>query len=77
MTAQGVGCQGKFQSPITGAMAENDELTASALKDILKKRFGAENIKYIARTIARIRNELGWTFTTVRYCHAIRDANKD
>ena len=62
---------------IDNAMAENDELTASALKDILKKRFGAENVKYGARTIARIRNELGWTFTTARYCQAIRDANKD
>lgn len=62
---------------IDATMAENNELTASALKDILKKRFGVENIKYSARTIARIRNELGWTFTTVRYCQAIRDANKD
>ena len=62
---------------IDSAMAENDELTASALKDILKKRFGAENIKYSARTIARIRNELGWTFITARYCQAICDANKD
>ena len=58
-------------------MAQDDELTASSLKDILNKRFGAENVKYWTRTIARIRNELGWTFTTVRYCQAVQDANKE
>ena len=26
------------------------------------------------QTIARLRNQLGWTFTTARYCQAIRDA---
>ena len=61
---------------IDDAMAQDDELTASSLKNILEKRFGAENVKYSTRTIARIRNELGWTFSTVRYCQVIRDANK-
>ena len=28
------------------------------------------------RTIARIRNELGWSFTTAQYCQAIHEANK-
>ena len=53
------------------AMGQDDKLTASSLKDILNKSFGAENVKYGTRTIARIRNELGWTFTTVRYCQVI------
>ncbi len=62
---------------VDNAMAENDELTASDLKDILTKKFGAQTVQYGARTIARIRNELGWTSTTARYCQAIRDANKE
>ena len=61
---------------IDDAMTKNDELTASALKDVLTKKYGAENVPYEIRTIARRRNELGWTFTTARYCQAIRDANK-
>ena len=47
---------------IDNAMGQDDKLTASSLKDILNKRFGAENVKYGTRTIARIRNEFGWTF---------------
>ena len=39
---------------IDDAMATNDELNASALKDILEKRFDAENVKYGARRIARV-----------------------
>ena len=62
---------------IDDVMGENDELTASSLKDILTKRFGAENVKYSTRTIARLCNELGWTFTTARYCQAISNANKE
>ena len=54
----------------------NDELTASDLKGILIKRFGAEKVQYGVRTIARVRNELGWSFTTARYCQAICEANK-
>ena len=61
---------------INDAMADNDELTASDLKDILVMKFGADNVQYGERTIARIRNELGWTYSTARYCQAIRDANK-
>ena len=62
---------------IDDAVVKNDELTASSLKDILTKKFGAENAKYGTRTTARLRNELGWTFTTARYCQAICDANKE
>ena len=61
---------------IDDAMVENDELTATDLKDILVKRFGSDKVQYSIRTIARLRNELGWTFATVKYCQAIRDANK-
>lgn len=54
----------------------NDELTASDFKMLLVREFGEEKPTYSERTIARARNELGWTFTTARYCQAIRDANK-
>ena len=56
-------------------MAENDELTASDLLDKLRKKFGDE-VRYSKRTLARARQDLGWTFTTTRYCQAIREANK-
>ena len=75
VTVQGVGLQ--KQAPeshywcIDDTMAQDDELTASSLKDILNKRFGVENVKYGTRTIARIRNKLAWTITMVRYCQAI------
>ena len=61
---------------IDDAMAANDELTACDLKDLLVTKFGADNVHYGERTIARIRNELGWTYSTTKYCQAIRDANK-
>ena len=57
-------------------MAENDKLTASDLKSILVKRFGADKMLYSVRTVARLRNDLGWTYTTAKYCQAIRDGNK-
>ena len=58
-------------------MAENDELTASDLMELLVDKFGRFECSYSLRTIARVRLELGWTFSTTRYCQAIRDANKD
>ena len=60
---------------IDEAMAENDELTASDLLDKLRKKFGDE-VRYSKRTLARARQDLGWTFTTTSYCQAIREANK-
>ena len=57
---------------IDDPMAENDELTATDLKDILVKRFGSDKVQYGIRAIARLRNELGWTFATAKYCQAIR-----
>ena len=58
-------------------MTENDERTASEMKTLLSAKFGAENVTYSERTIERVRSELGWTFTTARYCQAIRDGNKE
>ena len=49
---------------IDKSLAINNELTAFELKDILIKRFGAEKVQYDVRTIARVRNELGWSFTS-------------
>ena len=57
-------------------MAETDKLTASDLKDILVKIFGVDKVQYSVRTIARLRNDLGWTYTTAKYCQAIWDGNK-
>ena len=62
---------------IRDEMAQDDELTASCLKNILNKRFSAENVKYGIRAIASMCNELGWTFMMVRYCQAILDVNKE
>ena len=45
-------------------LTENDELTSSDLREGLAKEFGAENVQYSERTIARVQNELEWTFTT-------------
>ena len=35
---------------IDDAMTKNDELTASALKDVLTKKYGEENVQYGIRT---------------------------
>ena len=45
---------------INDAMAGNNELTAADLKDILAKKFGPHHVCYGERTVAWIRNELGW-----------------
>ena len=58
------------------AMSENDEYTAAELKKMLIGKFGEDEVLYSERTISRVRNELGWTFTTSRYCQAIQNANK-
>lgn len=49
---------------IDDSLAMNDELTASDLKDIHIKRFSPEKVQYGVRTIARVRKELSWSFTT-------------
>ena len=58
-------------------MAENNECTSSEIKTLLSAKFGAENVTYSKRTIARVHSELRWTFTTARYCQAIHDSNKE
>ena len=58
------------------AMTESDELTALDLKDILSKIYGAEKVQYSIRTIARLQNDLGLTYTTIWYCQVIQEANK-
>ena len=49
---------------IDDSLAMNDELTESDLKDIHIKRFSTEKVQNGVRTIARVRNELSWSFTT-------------
>ena len=62
--------------PQCHARCIDDELAACNLKDILVTTFGADNVQYGERTIARIRNKLGWTYSTAKYCQAIQDVNK-
>ena len=52
----------------------NDELTASDLVEQLTLKFG--EVTYSEWTVARARQDLGWTYSTARYCQAIRDQNK-
>ena len=49
---------------IDEAMAMNNDLTTSDLKDILTKRFGTDKVQYGVRTITKVRNDLGWNITT-------------
>ena len=62
---------------IDETMAESDGCTAADLKELLTATFGAENVKYSERTISIICSELGWTFTTARYCQAIHYSNEE
>jgi len=51
---------------------ENDELTASQLKTILRNKFpNMEEVSF--STIKRARKELGWTSTRPHYCQLIRN----
>jgi hypothetical protein len=56
-------------------MAENNELTASDLLERLKEKFGGE-VLYSERTLAKARQNLGWTFAAAKYCRAIQEASK-
>ena len=60
---------------IDEAMAEDDELTARKLLSKMIDKFGPLDIS--ERTVARARQELGWTYSTTRYCQAIRIANME
>ena len=55
-------------------LSMNDELPASALVDQLTLKFG--EVTYSERTVARARQDLGWIYSTDRYCQAIREQNK-
>ena len=63
---------------INEAMEKNEslELTVSDLMEALQKKFGHEATKYSKRTLAKARQDLGWIFSTARYCQAIREGNK-
>ena len=61
---------------IDDGVADNDELTAYDLKDMLVTTLGADNVQYGERTMGRIRNKLGWTYSTAKYCQAIQDTIK-
>ena len=60
---------------IDEAIAEDDELTASDLLEKLKEKF-REEVQYSEQTLAKARTDLGWTFSTAKYCQVIREANK-
>ena len=60
---------------IDETMVEDDELTARKLLEKLIGKFGPLRIS--KRTVARARQELGWTYSTTRYCLAIRIANME
>ena len=55
-------------------LSMNDELTASDLVEQLTLKFG--EVRYSERTVAWARQDLGWTYSTARYCQAIREQNK-
>ena len=55
-------------------LSENDELTAKDLIEHMTAKFGP--VTYSERTMARARQDLGWTYSTARYCQAIREQNK-
>ena len=55
-------------------MAKNDKLTATDLEQLLLDKFGRNAVKYSLCTLARARKDLGWTFSTARYCQAIKRA---
>ena len=46
-------------------------------KELLSAKFEADNVTYSERSIARLRSELGGTFTIAWYYQAIRDGNKE
>jgi hypothetical protein len=55
-------------------MTGNDELTAGDLMEHMTAEFGP--LAYSERTVAWARQDLGWTYSTARYCQAIREQNK-
>jgi transposase len=56
-------------------MVEDDELTARKLHEKVLAKFPESDVS--ERTISRARFELGWTYSSTRYCQAIRVANME
>lgn len=60
---------------IDDALADNDELTAYQIKQLLVEKW--PNLATVSiPTIKRCRKRLGWVASTPRYCQLIREANK-
>ena len=59
---------------IDEALQQNDELTTAKLHDLLCIRF--PDIEVSTATLKHARKELGWVTSTPKYCHLIRDNNK-
>ena len=59
---------------IDDALADNDELTARNLHNVLQDRW--PEISVSLSTIKRTWKDLGWVATRPRYCQMIREENK-
>ena len=59
---------------IDNTMAENDELTARKLMEMLLTEF--PNLDMSLSTVKRAKLDLGWVSTKPRYCQLIREANR-
>ena len=57
-------------------MAQNDELTARHLRDILEDRW-PDLHRVSLSTIKRARRQLGWVATRPKYCQLVRQANRE
>ena len=61
---------------IDEAMADDDELTARKLRDMLEQRW--PGLKVSISSIKRVRkHDLGWICTRPKYCQLIRVANRE
>ena len=61
---------------IDEAMAEDDELTARRLRDMLEEKW--PELKVSISTVKRVRKyELGWIRTRPKYCQLVRVANRE
>ena len=60
---------------IDDRMAEDNELTTQKLMEKMITKFGPLDVS--ERTVSRARFDLGWTYSTTRYCQSIRVANME
>ena len=56
-------------------MAENDKLTSRQVRGLLVREW--PDIDVSISTIKRIRKQLGWIPTRLKYCQLIRGLNKE